>query len=89
MDLWLSLVLGLAHKCVDRQDGQAESSACICLCTLKAVKQIKCRIVRGVIGAILGAFKPELDGVSLQKDAVALHEAAVKEMTSRNCILQV
>lgn len=35
MDLWITLVLGLAYNFVDRQDGQAESSACICSCTLK------------------------------------------------------
>jgi hypothetical protein len=47
------------------------------------------RMVRGVIGAILGAFKSNVDGKGLQKNAAALHMAALKEMTSKNCTLQV
>ena len=47
------------------------------------------RMVRSVIGAILGAFKSDVDSKGLQKNAAALHEAALKEMTSKNCTLQV
>ena len=47
------------------------------------------RMVRGVIGAILGSFKSNVDSKGLQKNATALHGAALKEMTSKNCTLQV
>lgn len=47
------------------------------------------RMVRGVIGAVLGAFRSNVDSKGLQKNAAALHEAALKEITSKNCTLQV
>ncbi len=47
------------------------------------------RMIRTVIGAILGAFKPDIDCEGLQKNAAALHQAALKEMTSNNYTLQV
>ena len=42
-----------------------------------------------MIGAIIGAYKPDLEGAGLQKDAGALHEAALEVLTSTNCALQV
>lgn len=42
-----------------------------------------------MIGGLIGAYKPDLEGQGLQKDAAALHEAALSEMTSKNCTLQV
>ena len=42
-----------------------------------------------MIGGVIGAYKPDLEGAGLQKDAFALHEAALSEMTSKNCTLQV
>ncbi len=42
-----------------------------------------------MVGAIIGAYKPNLEGAGLQKDAGALHEAALNELTSKNCTLQV
>lgn len=47
------------------------------------------RIVKSVIGAVLGAFEPDMDCTGLQKSAAGLHEAALKEMTAKNCTLQV
>ncbi len=42
-----------------------------------------------MIGAIIGAYKPDIVGAGLQKDAGALHEAVLNELTSKNCTLQV
>ena len=57
--------------------------------TYRGSSLLQCRIVSCVIGAVLGAYKPVTDGVSLQTGAAALHEEVLKEMSTRNCTLQV
>ena len=62
---------------------------CMLIHTYRGSSLLQCRIVSCVIGAVLGAYKPVTDGVSLQTGAAALHEEVLKEMSTRNCTLQV
>lgn len=49
-----------------------------------------CRLLRNVVGAVLGAFKPLVHGsVRLSAAEVDLHAAALNELHPHNAALQV